>query len=127
MDEREERFIIKFLWLQEQGSKAIHAHLRALSEISLCLFLPCNGGCVASGKAIHPAKTKQSQKIPYNSRAILSKLLSEYPFASAKNIASHFNISGSTVKDLLARELGLRKFTWRRVSHSLSECQKKNG
>jgi hypothetical protein len=28
LDEREQRFVIKFLWLQEQGSKAIHAHLR---------------------------------------------------------------------------------------------------
>jgi hypothetical protein len=44
---------------------------------------------------------------------VLSKFFSKYLFASAKNIASHLAISVSTVKDLLASELGLRKFTWR--------------
>jgi hypothetical protein len=55
---------------------------------------------------------------------ILSKLLSKSPFASAKEIASHFYISVSTVKDILARELGPRKFTRRSVPHFLSERQK---
>jgi hypothetical protein len=54
----------------------------------------------------------------------LSKFLFKYLFASAKNIASHFDISVLTVKDLLAHELGLRKFTQRWVPHSLSDRQK---
>jgi transposase len=54
----------------------------------------------------------------------LSKFLSKYLFASTKNIASHFDLSVSTVKDLLARELELRKFTQRWVPHFLSERQK---
>jgi hypothetical protein len=33
----------------------------------------------------------------------LSKFFSKYLFASAKNIASHFDISVSTMKDLLTR------------------------
>jgi hypothetical protein len=39
MDEREQRFVIKFLWLQERGSKAIHAPLRATLE-DLAVSLP---------------------------------------------------------------------------------------
>jgi hypothetical protein len=53
----------------------------------------------------------------------LSKLLSKCPFASAKNIMSHFDISVSTVRDLFARQLGVRKFTRRWVPHSLSDRQ----
>jgi hypothetical protein len=37
---------------------------------------------------------------------------------------SHFDIGGSTMKDFLARELELCKFTRRWVPHSLSEGQK---
>jgi hypothetical protein len=54
----------------------------------------------------------------------LQSKLDKYPFASTKNIVSHFDIGGSTMKDLFARELGLCKFTRRWVPHSLSERQK---
>jgi hypothetical protein len=38
MDERDQRFVIKFLWLQEQGSKVIHAHLRGtLGDLAVSL------------------------------------------------------------------------------------------
>jgi hypothetical protein len=37
---------------------------------------------------------------------ISSKFLLKYPFASARMIAKHFDIRGSTVRDLLIRELG---------------------
>jgi transposase len=39
MDKREQRSVIKFLWLQEQGSKAIHARLRGTLE-DLTVSLP---------------------------------------------------------------------------------------
>jgi hypothetical protein len=55
---------------------------------------------------------------------VFSKFLSKYSLASANNIASHFDISVSTVKYLLARELGLRKLPRRWVPHFLSERQK---
>jgi hypothetical protein len=38
MDERKQRFVIKFLWLQEQGSKEMHAHLRGtLGDLAVSL------------------------------------------------------------------------------------------
>jgi transposase len=55
---------------------------------------------------------------------VLSKFFSKYPFGSAQNIASDFDVNASTAKNLLARELGLRKFTRRRAPHFLSELQK---
>jgi hypothetical protein len=52
------------------------------------------------------------------------KSLSKYPFASAKNTASHFDINVPTVKDLIARRLELRTFIRRWVPHALLEHQK---
>jgi hypothetical protein len=69
-------------------------------------------------------RQKQSRKTPHNFRGGLSKFFSKYPFSSAKNVASHRDISVSRVKDFLPRELGLRKFTRRWVPHSLLHCQK---
>jgi hypothetical protein len=64
MDEWEQRFVIKFLWLQEQGSKAICAHLRgALGDLAASLPI-VNDGCVTSVKAIHPAKRETEPEDP---------------------------------------------------------------
>jgi transposase len=125
MDEREQRFVIKSLWLQEQGSKAIHAHLRGtLGDLAMSLpgvkrwlrrFREGDTSCEDRNRAGEPLT---------NLRDVLSKFFSKYSCASAKNITSHFDISVSTVTDLLARELGLRKFTRRWTPHSLSERQK---
>jgi transposase len=125
MDEREQRFAINFLWLQEQGSKAIHAHLRGtLGDLTASLpavkrwlrrFREGDTSCENSNRA---------GKLDTIFGDVLLKFFSKCPFASAKNITSHFDISVSTVKDLLARELELCKFTRRWVPHSLSERQK---
>jgi transposase len=112
MDELEQCFIIKFLWLQEQRSKAIHAHLwgtlgdRVVSlppvKRWLRRFREGDTSCGGRNRAGRPLTIL---------RDAWSKFLSKYPFASAKNIASHFDISVSTMQDLLARELGFRKST----------------
>jgi hypothetical protein len=49
----------------------------------------------------------------------------KFPFASARIIAMHFNVSDSTVHDILSRELGPRKFSRRWAPYQLSEPQKK--
>jgi hypothetical protein len=46
------------------------------------------------------------------------------PFASARVIAQHFLATGPTIKDILQRELGMRKFSRRWVPHFLSPAQK---
>jgi hypothetical protein len=55
----------------------------------------------------------------------LEDFLEKFPFASARRIAMHFNVSHSTVKDVLSRELGLRKFSRRWIRRQLSDPQKK--
>jgi hypothetical protein len=48
----------------------------------------------------------------------------KHPFANARKIAKHFLTTPYAVKEMLQRELGMRKFSRRWVSHSLSDAQK---
>jgi hypothetical protein len=50
--------------------------------------------------------------------------MQKYPFASARVIAQHFLTTVPTIKDILQRELGMKKFSWRWVPHFLSPAQK---
>jgi hypothetical protein len=50
--------------------------------------------------------------------------MQKYPFASARVIAQHFLTTVSTIRDILQRELGMRKFSLRWVPHFLSPAQK---
>jgi hypothetical protein len=56
---------------------------------------------------------------------VLKKFLDKHPFASAKILSRHFDISPPTVKEILHRELGLKKYSRRWVPHELSKGQKK--
>jgi hypothetical protein len=47
-----------------------------------------------------------------------------YPFASARMISRHFSVCTTTAKEILVRDLGLKKFTRRWVPHTLSDPQK---
>jgi hypothetical protein len=50
--------------------------------------------------------------------------MQKYPFASARVIAQHFLTTVPTIKDIIQRELWMRKFSWRWVPHFLSPAQK---
>jgi hypothetical protein len=50
--------------------------------------------------------------------------LQDYPFTSASVLSRHFSVCATTVKEILARDLDLKKITRRWVSHTLSDRQK---
>jgi hypothetical protein len=54
----------------------------------------------------------------------LAAFLLEFPFASAGQMAKHFHSSRTTIKEILSRRLGLRKFPRRWAPHQLSDHQK---
>jgi transposase len=54
----------------------------------------------------------------------LRLFLDNDPFTTARMLSRHFNVSATTVKEILARDLGMRKFTRRWVPHTLSDLQK---
>jgi hypothetical protein len=69
-------------------------------------------------------RQKQSPKTARNLRGRFAEVSLQISVYFGKAIAFQFGIVVWTVKDLLARELGLLKFTLRWVPHSLSERQK---
>jgi hypothetical protein len=53
--------------------------------------------------------------------------MQKYPFASARVIAQHFLTTVPTIKDILQRETGMRKFSRRWAPHFLIPAQKVAG
>jgi hypothetical protein len=53
----------------------------------------------------------------------LDAFLQKFPFASAQTIAKHSLVSPHTVKEILQKGLGMRKFSRCRVPHSLTSAQ----
>jgi hypothetical protein len=53
----------------------------------------------------------------------LEAFMQKYPFASARVIAQHFITTVLTIKDILQRELGMRRFSRRWVPHFPSPAQ----
>jgi hypothetical protein len=124
MEKGEQRFMMKFLWLKCWGVKRIHDELMsilgddsyAVSQIKIWLQKFRNGdlSCKDSPRSGRPFLTLGPQ---------LEAFMQKYPFASARVIAQHFLTTVPMIKDILQRELGLRKFSRRSVPYFLSPAQ----
>jgi hypothetical protein len=73
---------------------------------------------------IHMPSSVKTQRGPLTLGPQVEAFLQKCPVASARIIAKHFLTTSSTVKEILQRELAMRKFSRRRVYHSLSGAQK---
>jgi transposase len=124
MEKEEQRFVMKFLWLKGWDAKRIHEKLMStlgddsygLSQIKIWLQKFRNGdlSCKDSPRPGQPLLTLGPQ---------LKAFLQKYPFASTRVIAQHFFTTVRMIKDILQRELGMRKFSWHWVPHFLSPAQ----
>jgi hypothetical protein len=125
MDEREWRIVIKFLWLQEQGSRTIHAHFHdTLGD--LAVSLPTVKRWLhrfREGNTFSKHRNRPRRSLTFLGD-VLSKFLSKFLFGSAKNIASQFCISLLTLKDLFVHEFGLRNFTRKRAQLAIGGPEK---
>jgi transposase len=124
MEKEQQRFVIKFLWLKGWGAKRLHEELSTLgddsyrvSQIKIWLqkFRNSDLSCKYSPRSGRPLLILEPQ---------LEALMQKYPFASARAIAQHFLTTVPMIKDILQRELGMRKFSRRWVPHFLSPAQK---
>jgi transposase len=125
MEKEEQRFVMKSVWLKGWGAKRIHEQLKStlgddsygVSQIKIWLQKFRNGdlSCKDSPRSRRPLLTLEPQ---------LEAFMQKYSFASARVIAQHFLTTAPTVKDVLQRELGMRKFSRRSVPHFLSLAQK---
>jgi hypothetical protein len=84
-------------------------------KISLQRFRTGDLSCGDLPRAERPPLTLGLQVEPF---------LQKYLFASARIIAKHFLTTASIVKEILQRELRMRKFSRRWAPHSSSDAQK---
>jgi hypothetical protein len=123
----EQRFVIKFFFLQGFGNKMIHSKLvevlgdkaYSITQIKywLAKFKAKDFSCLDDFRAGRPSFQLNDSLVEY---------LRQFPFASAKQIAKHFYLSQHTVKEILQRELGFKKYKRKWIPHLLTEPQKSN-
>jgi transposase len=124
MEKKEQRFVVEILWLKGWGAKRIHEELMStlgddsygLSQIKIWLQRFRNGDL--SSKDSPPSGRPLLTLGPQ-----LEAFMQKYLFASARAIAQHLLTTVPTIKDILQRELGIRKFSRRWVPHFLSPAQ----
>jgi hypothetical protein len=121
MDRIEQRVMVKYFFLKEQGSKLIHKELVSpIQDNAISLSTVKNwlrrfkSGDLSCGDEERPGR----RLICLN--PVLHCFLKKVSFVSARVMAGHFSVDRAAIKSILDRELSLRKFTRRWVSHILS-------
>jgi transposase len=126
MDKVEQRFVVKYFFIKEWDNNKITAELQitfhdsVLSSSTVKRWIRrFKNGDLSSDDNWSPGR-------PISILGpVRAKFLDRYPFPSARIISRHFRISLSTVKEILRRELGLKKFSRIWVSHFLFDGKKK--
>jgi hypothetical protein len=114
----EPRVMVKYFFLKRYESKLIHKKLvSTFQENAISLSIVKNwlkrskSGDLSCGDEKRPG-------IPLISLgSALQRFLKKFPFASSRVIAAHFSLDRVTIKNILDREPGLRKFTCRCVPY----------
>jgi hypothetical protein len=124
MDRIEQRVMVEYFFLKGHGSKLIHKELVSALQDNAISLLPVKNcfrrfksGDVSCGDEERPGRPLISLD------PALQRFLKKFSFASAQEMAGHFSADRATIKSILDRELGLRKFTGGRMPHILSAEQ----
>jgi hypothetical protein len=119
--------MINFFWLREYRPREIHQELLATlgsdaySEDLVQHWLACfESGDTSCEDISRPGRFLTDLAEAFR------LFLQDYPFASARILSRHFSVCAcaTTVKEILIRDLGLKKITRRWVPHALSDRQK---
>jgi hypothetical protein len=122
MQKKEQRFVVKFLWLRGERPRQIYHELLATIGSDAC-----SSDSVQYWVARFASGDTSCEDVSRPGRPLtdlaepLRLFLDDYPFASALMVSRHFSVSAIAVKEILARDLGLRRFTRRWVPHTLSD------
>jgi hypothetical protein len=112
---------MKFLFMQGKRSKAIHGELSGVLGEAAVSLMTINRWCrrFKDGNLSLDDEFR-SGRAGNDIGAAISQFLSKEPFLSAHILAKRFAVSPHTIKEILTRDLGMRKFTRRWVTHDLS-------
>jgi hypothetical protein len=116
---------MKFLFIQGKRLKSIHGELRGVlgeAAVNLTTIKPrCRrfkDGNFSLDDEFRSARRRT------DIGAAISQFLSKEPFISAHGLTKKLASSPDTIKEILTRDLGMRKFTRRWVSHDLNATDK---
>jgi hypothetical protein len=125
MEKREQRFVITFLWLRGERPRQICQELFATlgNDASFEAWFRCWVRRFASGDTRREDISRAGRPLT-DLVKLLRLFFDDYPFASARVLSRHFNVSATTVKEILAVDLGFRRFSRRWLPHTLSDPQK---
>jgi hypothetical protein len=124
MDEIEQRFVVKYLYIKGCRNNKITTELQttfhdsAISNLTLTRWIRT----FKNGDFSPDDDPRAGRAIPILG-PVLRKFLDRDPVSSIKVISNHFRISPPTVKGILRQELGLSKFSRRWVLHFLPHDQ----
>jgi hypothetical protein len=116
---------VKYFFLKGHGSKLIHKELVSTLQdnaISLSMVKNWSRRCKSGEGSCGDEERAERPLISLG--PALQRFLKKCSFASAQVVAGQFWVDRSTIKSILDRELGLRKFTRRWVPHILLAEQK---
>jgi hypothetical protein len=109
---RQERFVIKFVWLRKYRPRQIHQELLATlrcdtyseDSVQYCVAR-FQSGDTSYEDISRPGKPLIDLAEPFR------LFLQNYLFASVHVLSRHFNVCVITAKEILVRDLGLKNFT----------------
>jgi hypothetical protein len=124
MEKHEQRFVVNFSWIRGLAPSAIYQELQytfgstAYREDSVENWVRCfvsgDRSCADLSRDGRP-RTDLSEP--------LRKFLNDFPFATARMRSRQFSAHPTTIKEILRRDLGLKKFARRWFSHQLNSSQ----
>jgi transposase len=125
MEKSEKLFVIKFFFRKGLSANAIYKELSTVLGPTAYSLAQVKNWCTRFTEGdLTCSDQLRIDRLRHMLRTDLSQFLQEFPFATARQLAENFNESKHTIKTILERKLGLRKFSRRWVPHSLSDSQK---
>jgi hypothetical protein len=126
MDRTEQRYVMKFLFMDGRKYKAIHTELgrvlkgHAVSvDVCKCWCWKVKAGDFSMDDRVRPRRP------PIELSGAIMSLLSDEPFLSARVLAVRLSSTHQKIKGVLVSDLGLRKVVKWWIPHELSESNRK--
>jgi hypothetical protein len=123
MDRIEQRYVMKFLFMDERKYKAIHTELsRVLKGHTVLVDVYKHWHRKLKAGDFLMDDRVRAGRPPIELSGAITSLLSDQPFLSARALAVRLSSTHQTVKRVMVSDLGMGKFLRRWIPHDLDEA-----
>jgi hypothetical protein len=126
MDRTEQRYVMKFRFMDGRKYKAIHIELsRVLKGDAVSVYVckywyrKFKAGDFSVDNRVRPGGP------PIELSGAITSLVSDEPFLSARALAVRLSSTHQTINRVLVSDLGMRNFVRRWMPHDLSEANRR--